>query len=378
MMTANMILATRPPLLEQWLGGLDRVYALHKTLGIGVILTVLLHSQVEVEQSSGVLPPGSIGETAAEVAELVLYPFLALLLISGIKRLPKLPFEIPYGLWRWSHRLMGVAFLALAFHQLFVKAPFRPNDLISQWLIAMALIGALAFLLSQVAPFLRRRAYRISEVEALPGATRIVAEPMRRKIRARAGQFAFLSIRKSGLREPHPFTLSAVYPDGRIEFSIRPSGDFTRRVQARAAVGDRISVEGGYGRFTPQKGGANQIWIAGGIGITPFLAAADALGEETSKNIVLIHSVRGPKDAVGAERLKSIAAKHETFDYYLHDSQIQGRLTGDKVQGLLPFDLRDAGIWFCGPVALRKALLAQFRSSGKKPNSIHFEKFEFR
>ena len=77
-MTANMILATRPVILEQWAGGLDRVYELHKWIGAGIAAAVLLHSQIGFEQVSGVLPPGSIGETAAEVGELVLWPFVAL------------------------------------------------------------------------------------------------------------------------------------------------------------------------------------------------------------------------------------------------------------------------------------------------------------
>ena len=187
LMTANMILATRPVILEQWAGGLDRVYELHKWIGAGIAAAVLLHSQIGFEQVSGVLPPGSIGETAAEVGELVLWPFVVLLMLSLIKRIPRLPFEIPYNLWRWSHRLMGVVFVALAFHQLFVKAPFGPTDLISQWMIVMALVGTLAFLWTQLGARFRTRRYSVAEVEHLPGATRVRAEPAGRGIRPRAG-----------------------------------------------------------------------------------------------------------------------------------------------------------------------------------------------
>lgn len=377
-MTANMILATRPVILEQWAGGLDRVYELHKWIGAGIVAAVLLHSQIGFEQVSGVLPPGSIGETAAEVGELVLWPFVALLMLSLIKRIPRLPFEIPYNLWRWSHRLMGLVFVALAFHQLFVKAPFGPTDLISQWMIVMALVGTLAFLWTQLGARFRTRRYSVAEVEHLPGATRVRAEPAGRGIRPRAGQFAFLSAARAGLREPHPFTVSAIGESGAVEFCIRPSGDFTRRLRDKLKEGDRLRIEGGYGTFRPQNGGRKQIWIAGGIGITPFLAAAEALRAGDGLEVVLIHAVRDAEDAVGAERLKAVAAGVEGFTYRLHDSATQGRLTGDGVLDLLPFDLRDAQMWFCGPAPLRKALLAQFKAAGRKPRSVHFERFEFR
>ena len=44
-MSAAMLLATRPRWLEPLLGGLDRLYALHKRLGIaaGLLLTLLVY-----------------------------------------------------------------------------------------------------------------------------------------------------------------------------------------------------------------------------------------------------------------------------------------------------------------------------------------------
>lgn len=378
LMTANMILATRPAVLEQWVGGLDRVYELHKWTGVLVLVMVLVHSQVAFEQLDGVLPPGSISETAVEIAELALYPLLGLLLISVIKRIHKVPFEIPYQTWRLTHRFMGLAFVMLAFHQLFVKAPFGPTDLISHWLVLMAIAGLLAFAYTQLlAPF-RARRFVVTEVEPLSGATRVRAAPKGRGLRLRPGQFAFLSARKAGLREPHPFTVSGMGTDGSVEFSIRPSGDFTRRLRERLSEGDTLMLEGGYGTFRPQDHASDQLWVAGGIGITPFLAAAEALPDDWSGQILLVHSVRNAEDAVGANRLRAVAARLDGFTYHLHDSATSGRLTGARIIALLPFQLRKAEMWFCGPAALRTALEKQFRAEDQTPRRIHFERFEFR
>lgn len=378
LMTANIVLATRMRGLEQWIGGLDRVYEVHKWIGALVLGLIVAHTQIGFEQIEGVLPPGSLSETAVEVAELALYPFIALILLSLIKRIPKIPFEIPYNLWRWSHRLMGVVFVMLAFHQLFVKAPFGPADLISQWLIAMAVIGVLALIWTWVQNPLRTRRYIVTEVEQLPGATRVHATPKGRSLRLRPGQFAFLAVNKSGLREPHPFTVSGLNPDGSIEFSIRPLGDFTRRLRESLAVGDRLSVQGGYGTFRPQDGNKPQLWIAGGIGITPFLAAAEALDASMVGQVTLVHAVPSQSVAVGEDRLRAVAARVPGFTYHLHASDTASRLTGAIVLDHLTFDLSKASMWFCGPAPLRKALHAQFKAAGKAPKRVHFERFEFR
>lgn len=377
-MTANLILATRPRGLEQWIGGLDRVYELHKWSGALVLFLILAHTQIGFEQVEGVLPPGSLSEAAVEIAELALYPFAGLILISLIKRLPRVPFEIPYHFWRWSHRLMGVVFVMLAFHQLFVKAPFGPADLISQWLVLMAVIGLAALIWTLIQRPLRSRGYTVVNVVKLPNATRVTAEPTGRPLRLLAGQFAILSAKKAGLLEPHPFTVSGLGDAGTLEFSISPLGDFTKRLRDSLEIGDRLSIQGGYGTFRPQDGPKPQLWVAGGIGITPFLAAAEALSPDMEGEIQLVHAVPSQAVAVGEDRLRAVAERVPGFTYYLHPSDTASRLTGDIILDLLAFDLSTAEMWFCGPAPLRVALQSQFKAAQKAPRRIHYERFEFR
>ena len=42
-MSIAMILSLRPLWLEKWMGGLDKMYCLHKWLGIGGLVTIVLH-----------------------------------------------------------------------------------------------------------------------------------------------------------------------------------------------------------------------------------------------------------------------------------------------------------------------------------------------
>ncbi|MBN9060435.1 MAG: ferric reductase-like transmembrane domain-containing protein, partial [Rhizobiales bacterium] len=42
-MSVAMLLALRPRALEGWFGGLDKMYRLHKWLGIGALVLSILH-----------------------------------------------------------------------------------------------------------------------------------------------------------------------------------------------------------------------------------------------------------------------------------------------------------------------------------------------
>ena len=79
---------------------------------------------------------------------------------------------------------------------------------------------------------------------------------------------------------PHPFTIaSADRGDRTISFQIKALGDYTRGLADRLQAGTGRAVEGPYGRFDIARRNprAQQIWIAGGIGVTPFLAWLESL-----------------------------------------------------------------------------------------------------
>ena len=46
-MAQTLILAARPPLVEPLFGGLDRMYRVHKWLGISAMVLMILHQQIE-------------------------------------------------------------------------------------------------------------------------------------------------------------------------------------------------------------------------------------------------------------------------------------------------------------------------------------------
>lgn len=384
LMALNIFLATRPRIIEAMAGGLDRIYQLHKWTGLGALILAFAHETIGMDLEGQIVASG-LAKTAVEVAELVFPVIIGLIVISYFKVFPiRLPIKflqgdlLPYNWWRWTHRVLGALFIVLAFHQFFVKVPFNMNAAAAQYTNAMALLGVGSFLYTQfIAPF-RPRSYEITSVEKHPAATIIDAKPRRRGIRPRPGSFAVISIARSGLREPHPFTISKIGEAGEVQFSIRGLGDYTRRLRDLVEVGDKMSVEGGYGRFDYRKGAQTQLWLAGGIGITPFLAFVDALTADETKTIKLVYCVNKGEEAVGLDRIRAAAQRCKSFEFDLHVSKTDGRMNAQVLAEKVPFDLTKAGVWFCGPAPMRVALISGLKKDGKSPASVHFEEFEFR
>lgn len=390
LMAINLFLATRPPLLERWLGGLDRLYVTHKWTGIAVLFLVIAHERIGMRFEEDQMATVGLAALAKEVGQTAFYVLLVLLAISWMKRWPRAMRRymswpgkgdgdlLPYGLWRWTHRALGLVFMALAFHQLFVRVPYDANALVSGYLNTFAALGIVSYLYTQFGALLRRRRYTVTKVTAHPAATIIQAAPVRRPITPRPGAFALISVGRAGLREPHPFTISGAEPQGQLQFSIRALGDYTRRLRDGLKVGDTLYVEGDYGTFDYRKGRQTQLWLAGGIGITPFLSFADSLTAQETRRITLVYAVSDAQEAVGLERLEAAARRCPNFTHHLHISKTDGRLSAAHLADYAPFPVREADLWFCGPAPMREAILSQLRKDGDAPRGLHFEQFEFR
>jgi predicted ferric reductase len=377
-MAQTLILAARPPLVEPLFGGLDRMYRVHKWLGISAMILMILHQQIEPDFER-VVRETSLGELGEEAGELAFNALLALVAVSWFRRLPFIGLEIPYQIWRFSHRFMGALFAIVVFHQFFVDMPAEVDPSLSMLLNTFGIAGVVAWVYSEfVAPHLRRREFAVSEISQTGDTTTLTLSPRGRPMRWRPGQFAFVRAPEAGLSEPHPFTIaSAPRPDGTVTFSIRALGGWTRSLPATLRTGMRVQVEGPYGRFNFRKGGARQIWLAGGIGITPFLAWAESLTEAERRDIHLIHCVRTQEEAIGVETLRAAAARNLGFSFEVVVTTRDGRLTAEHLIGATPFAVRQADLWFCGPTGLKEGILKGLKVQGQTPRRVRFEHFEF-
>jgi predicted ferric reductase len=142
------------------------------------------------------------------------------------------------------------------------------------------------------------------------------------------------------------------------------------------AVGADATVEGPYGRFTFEDGQARQIWIGGGVGITPFIARMKQLAKTPgAKAIDLIHSTKEVSPEA-LDLLKADAAQAGIALHVLVDGQ-DGFLTGERLRKLVPH-WKAASVWFCGPAAFGQSLRGDLVANGLTTDRFHQELFNMR
>ncbi len=378
-MSLALILSIRPRWIEPFFGGLDRMYSVHKWLGITALALMIGHNTVEPELE-GFVRETRLGEFASDVGEIALNGFIGLILISWIKRIPFTRIELPWPIWRFTHRFTGLLFAVVAFHQVAIDTPIRPDHPFSLYMNTLSMAGVLAWLFTQfVAPRLRQRVFSLKSIDRHVAVTEINLRPEGRVMRWRPGQFAFVTVSDTGINEAHPFTISsAPGAHGNLRFSIKALGDWTRRLPARLAPGQRLKIDGPYGRFLFRPRVQRQVWLAGGIGITPFLAWAEALTDTDHQEISLIWAVTSRAEAFAVDRIQAIAARHPSLKLHVVVSSEQGRLTAEKLTSLVPFSLGDSELFYCGPSGLLQTILSGLDSIGHRPRKVHSEAFEFR
>lgn len=369
-MAISQLIATRFKVTEMIFGSLDQGYVLHKWLGIMAMVFILLHDTIDAEMRH-LGGQNWLEELAETLGELSLYGLLILVVIT-------IATFIPYHLWRWTHRLMGFFFMAGAAHYLFILKPFKNSDPLGLYVSAFCALGILAFSYRLLPSRLRpSRRYAVQSSEKTGNALAITLKPTASKLRYRPGQFVFASFDGA---EPHPFTISkAPTDDGTIRLSVAKLGDFTTRLHRNLNPNASVQIEGPFGHFERRsKGkGHQELWIAAGVGITPFLAWAQAL-TESDDPIHLVYCVKSEDAAAHIDELTALAAAKSNLTLHIHASESNGRATVDKLLQTTGQDPANLTVAFCGPKAMRKTLIEDFRKNGISARRFKYEEFEIR
>ena len=368
----SQLLATRLPGLEPVFGGLDRIYVLHKWLGIGALGAVLLHDTIDAD-IDGIGRETALVDLAETLGELSLYGFLALVIIT-------IATFVPYHLWRWTHRLMGAFFALSAFHFAFILKPFPISDPLGMYILGFCAVGILAYLYTLV-PFgwlQGRRAYTVSAIQRTGDALAVSLTPDGHGLRHRAGQFAFVRFDGASLGEVHPFTISSAPDSGNaLRFTIKPLGDYTSRLEKGLEAGMKAQVSGPFGHFARPRGRRTRVWIAGGIGVTPFVAWAGDLGpDEPEAHLFLC--ARDRASAPHVDELEQLAATKPNLHLHVIESARRRRLDADEIAGAVGVPLAQTSIAFCGPKPMRESLQAALRADGVPASRFAYEEFEIR
>lgn len=393
-MSLAMMLAIRPVFLEPYFAGLDKMYRLHKWLGIAGLVLSLSHWFIangpkwlvalgwlerRARRTRPTFPEGSLQQffldqrgLAESVGEWTFYLAALLMMLALIKR-------FPYRRFLQTHRLLAVTYLALVAHSVVLLKFDYWSSLLGIVLAALMTLGSIAAVMS----LLRKHAGgmlvsgKVIASEHLDALSVLAVEiKLNEGWRGHeAGQFAFVTFHAE--EGPHPFTIASCWKnDGRIRFLVKALGDYTRSLSARLHVGDDVKVEGPYGRFNFESDTPRQIWIGGGIGITPFIARMKDLAAKHDGTVIDLFHTTSSYDQLAIDKLTRDAADAKVKLHVFWDER-DGRLDLDRLVTAIP-DWRSADVWFCGPANFGRMMRAGLLSLGFPERRFHQELFEMR
>jgi len=199
------------------------------------------------------------------------------------------------------------------------------------------------------------------------------------------GQFQFLRPHGRGIiAEEHPFSIaSSPAPDGQIRVTVKESGDFTSTI-GRVESGDLATVHGPFGRFSHVFHPSNDlVFIAGGIGITPFMSMLRYMRDRRdTRRVLLVYANRTPADIVFRGELESMESgdfptlktihilSEPTPDWVGH----AGRLDLSSLEGFCG-GFSGKTFFLCCPPTMTAGLIRGLRKAGVGLGRIHTDYF---
>lgn len=363
----NFLMATKVKWVEKMFGGLDKMYMIHRRAGVLAVILLLLHFIVVPRN-----PEFTIGKP------LGFYALILILIGVVLSAAPVFKRKLKYHKWLNIHKLMGIFYILGIAHSLYVPTLTSQLPIVRSYVYGMALIGILswfykAFLYNL---FNKKLKYTVDSVKHFNNdTTELTLIPEGKKLDFHAGQFTFVSFEGLNNNEAHPFTISNHPSDPNLRLTIKSLGDYTADLQSSLKSGTKAKIQSAYGQFNYKTAKyKNQIWLAGGIGITPFLSF---LKDVTSDyNITFVWSVKTKSQANYKEEIERALENKTNIKFILWDSETKGYFTIDKLYNTKT--IKNHTAYFCGPEVMRESLIKQLLEKGMNINEINFEEFSFR
>lgn len=371
--TLALLLAVRIPLQEKIFGDVGHSYRVHQLIGTTSLIALILHmtllfwSYARFSLSSAFSLITPIGDTAKILGIFGLVLMAICIFITYYVRLP-------YHVWKTTHKFLSLAFLFGALHSVLIQGDIQTMPLLKGifFLFLILGIGVIIYRVLFHKLFVKRTPYVVSAITMINEKfIDVTLMPKQQSINIKPGQFAYITPVSNGIKaEEHPFTIAGSETQGTIRFIIKMLGDFTNTLP-NIVIGDEMLIEGPYGSFSFLNGSKNQCWIAGGIGITPFLTFANHLPADYK--VTLFYCIRDENENAILLDIDRLSKEKPNLTIIIWNTKEQNYLTAKEA--LADVDLATIDIFLCGPGPMIKSLRTQFDTLHIPHHHIHQEKF---
>lgn len=309
------------------------------------------------------------------------FGIVSLYLFAGIMLSSLLYKRISYNSWQYIHIVTYVLFFMVGYHAIYWGSSYSllPVKIVYWSLCALVLVGAIY-----------RTGYKIKQrgnkfvVVGVKNETHdsftLTIEPAK-PIDFKPGQFFFLRINGKRLYARHPFSVSSSPNEGQIQFTVKLAGRFTQEAM-KLKKGDEIKVEGPFGNFVFDDNRDN-VFIAGGVGITPFMSWIRGKREDKSKqrgSNMLIYASRTERDIIFKKEIDSLKGNWLRVVYILsrEDKSGEGYEFGRINEEMLKKHIKSIKgkvFYICGPEEMTASVYKTLRELGVKRGEIIYEDF---
>ncbi|HTX51881.1 MAG TPA: FAD-dependent oxidoreductase [Candidatus Baltobacteraceae bacterium] len=181
------------------------------------------------------------------------------------------------------------------------------------------------------------------------------------------------------------FSLASAPFEQALVFATRLRDTAFKRVLRQIPVGSALRLNGPAGGFTLHADASRPaVFLAGGIGITPFMSMIkQVVYEATARDLFLFYANRRPEDSAFLQTLQALADSARTFRFIptFTSPDVSGPVRGERGRIDAPMlvrhlpDLRGPLYYAAGPPAMVEAMRDLLTQAGVGPQDIQCEEF---
>lgn len=392
--TFELLLVSKNKFLDNHFG-LDKLYRFHMSIAVLAILLSYLHKTLKesMYRDSFKTQLGNISFIlfiAVGVFSILLMVnklFIKFAPVDYLRKFLHKILKIKYQYKVFLHNLMVVAILVLVVHILLAYS-VKSDFLLEFVLLIYFLVPFCLYVYNKIWKlyFSKKHKYVVSQV--IKESNNVVTLRFRPKFGKIfdyvPGQFLYVRIRNPKVPgDEHPFTISSSPTDGDyVAITVKQLGDFSNTLN-EVKIGDNAYIDGSYGSFSYiKKEKSNKLcFIAGGIGITPFLGMLRYIeSKDKNKAVTLLWGVRDESEIISKEDFKNFSSTIKDFlfvpvlsnspNYAGEKGFIDSQIIKKYVSNIEEYDF-----YICGPPIMLELQIKNLKSLGVPVNKIHYERF---
>lgn len=368
----GFLLSTRHTILEYLFGGLDKAYKAHHILG-GLSLVFLL--QHPLFMLIGTLPHNSLvlyllpfGTIDYTLGQLALYLMLFLLILTFYV-------PLPYRYWKWSHEWMGLVMILGGLHSVLVYSDVSRYAPMKIWIVGWSVLGILAYLYKRFWYYTLQKSahYIVQSTSVHKEFLMMTLQTSEEIIEFAPGQYGFFAT-PSKPRDEHAFSILRS-SGNTIVIGCKIYGNFTKNL-VELKPGNVLIVKGPFGTFGEKMGEPQHVvWIAGGIGITPFHSMITLIRQD--QKVEMFFSAKVMPNSVLTAPFVDLQNQNSNFRWIATESSKSGRISASEVFLNTGSD-KNAQYMLCGPNQMMETVASDLAKMGIKRSHITYEDFGFK